>query len=176
MLDIRLMATCRQLHAEAADVFYTRNTFLVDDASPVRQKSLGGTTTVPTIHPQYLDHIRKVETFANCVESNWVHWISICDMLQQWTRVEVLTLRLGPRYFTELYSNFSAVGDDDAATRRLSKQIKTTCLMQDLKPPKQLRVVLELAQVGTLQEQSQLAELQRVADTALDMIRGRQKR
>ena len=172
-LDINLMLTCRQLHAEVADVLYTRNTFLMEDASHVEEVQLR--TLIPRIHPHYVSHIRQVRASLNFPDSNWTPWIRICEMLQRWKNVEVLVLRMRMEFFNKRKDALQRIGNHDTAVKQLAKQVKTICTMNDLKPSKDLRVSLQLEHHATGKQQEILKELQEVANEALRSLRRTRK-
>ena len=150
LLDTEIMRTCRQLHSEAAHVFYTRNTFRLGDSELLDSKLPGSSesTLVPALHPAYAPLVRRVLHYIDVEDDVPQTANELIYMLKNWPNVKLIKVVMSRATLGDLimaifageeYIDSSMIA---AATTRLIRDITCMLSIADVKVPADLDIFL----------------------------------
>lgn len=148
VVDTSIMQTCRQLHAEAAQVLYRRNTFIIED-SELLQVQLPGSSNIirnaPALHPAYAPLVRFAHGDLRSIDHAYNFASAVVYMLKKWPNVRNLIVAICPSTFKKLGSMLQEMESRSEVSEHMGRtrdEIWTLFSMADSKVPQDLDVLI----------------------------------
>ena len=139
-LDMDIMATCRQLHAEAADVFYTRNIFVhFARSSSSAQRELESKGSLSEVARQYCPLIRHA--VFQCPKDNLTFGLEVARMLKSWpglNRVELFVPPVILQHYQEILQKSEHRED---TIRQVARNLNTVLALHRAPIPQNLELI-----------------------------------
>jgi hypothetical protein len=178
--DLSIMLTCKQLHAEAASVLYSQNTFLLSDSISIQHRYYCFSQTrnlKPSVQGRYAPLIRHVITrpIHGTKQVLYNTAIEISQLLAKWPGVLSATAVLSAGTLRFLWDLLKVFAESGEAVVRLAVEMRTMLFMQGVELAKVFMLVLKVEDEDK-ESEGRLREVQLVVNEAVEKAKTMRRR